>query len=76
MFFYTNNFTEQEVDRLIDCLKSLGITSATKRTERPRKDGSKSFIIRVGKMEEELIIAENIRKYVSDCMKYKIRLLD
>lgn len=76
MFFYTNNFTEQEVERLVDCLKSLGVSSATKRKERPRRDGSKTFIIRVGKMEDELLIAQNIKQYVPECMKYKIRLLD
>jgi hypothetical protein len=73
MFLYTNNFTENEVDRLVVMLHNLGIKSAVKRRERVKKDGEASFIIRIGNMEDERFITSNIEKFIPDCMRYKIR---
>lgn len=75
MFLYTNNFTEREVDELVAILHNFGIKSAVKRQERTKKNGEKAFIIRIGNMQDEIMIANSIAKFIPECMKYKIRLI-
>jgi len=74
MFFYTNNFLDYEVDQLVDLLRGLGVKSAYKRQDRCRKDGTPCYIIRVGDMEDEKLICENIKAHVPSCLHYKIRI--
>ena len=74
MFFYTNNFLDYEVDTLVNLLQYLGVKSAYKRQDRSRKDGRPCYIIRVGKMEDEKLIIDNIRQFIPSCLHYKIRI--
>jgi hypothetical protein len=63
--FCTDSFTEKEVERLIDILKSFGILSFKTRYKT-------NFRIEVRK-EEVLKMFELIKQYVPNCMTYKIR---